>query len=209
VIAGGVVSAMGQPPDKMPVPPADRLAFRLMRHGSPIGTHVLTFRGGERDLDVTIAVEAAIRLGPIPLYRYQHNASEIWRDGRLQAVTGKTDKNGTLQEMHLERTAKGLSVQGTGTPLYLAPERVLPTTYWNKNILFVPLIGTQDGGLLHPRVTDRGNETVRNVDGSEVRVRTWELSGDLNITVLYDDADHLAGMRVTIADGSLVSYERM
>ncbi len=215
MLAGGVVSAMGQPPTdpfgpvERLIPPGNALAFRLIRHGSPIGTHTVTFQRSGDTLEVRIAVDAHVRFGPIPLYRYVHHAVEVWRDGLLQEVSSQTDKNGTELSMHAQRRPNGLAAQGTGTPPYVAPEEALPTTYWNKRMLHVPLVGIQDATLLRPEVTPRGQDTVRSASGVPVRVDLWQLSGDLDLTLLYDTDGHWAGMRLTVADGSAVTYERL
>lgn len=209
MLAGGAVSAMGRPPEGLLVPPGDSLGFRLIRHGSPIGMHTLAFRRDGANLEVHIAVDAVVKFGPIPFYRYRHHAVEVWRDGMLHQVTSRTDRNGTALEMRLRRSAQGLAAEGTGTPAYVPPEEALPTTYWNKRMLGVPLVGTQDGGLLRPNVTDRGHDTVRTATGEPLRVQRWVLSGDLDLTLLYDGTDCWAGMRLTVSDGSEVHYERL
>jgi hypothetical protein len=43
-----------------------------MRHGAPIGTHVMTFHGDGDGLIVDIAVDVLVKFGPIPLVRYTH-----------------------------------------------------------------------------------------------------------------------------------------
>lgn len=193
----------------MRIPPGNALAFRLIRHGSAIGTHTLTFERSGPTLTVHIAVEARIRLGPIPLYHYLHHATEVWRDGLLQEVGSRTDRNGTHLVMHAQRAGHGLAAQGTGTPPYVAPGEALPTTYWNQRMLHVPMVGTQDASLLHPRVTELGQQTVRTASGAALRVGRWDLSGDLDLTLLYDADGDWAGMRLTVADGSEVNYERL
>ncbi|MDR3535289.1 MAG: DUF6134 family protein [Acetobacteraceae bacterium] len=191
------------------IPPGNALAFRLIRHGSPIGTHTVTFERSDAALQVRIAVDAQVRFGPIPLYRYVHHAVEVWRDGLLQEVSSRTDRNGTALSMRAQRNANGLAAQGTGTPPYVAPEEALPTTYWNRRMLHVPLVGIQDATLLHPEVTRRGQDTIRTGSGAPLRVDLWQLSGDLDLTLLYDMDGHWAGMRLTVADGSAVTYERL
>ncbi len=203
------MSAMGRPPQGPLVPPGNRLAFRLIRHGSPIGTHTLDFKQVDDGLEVRIAVEAVVRLGPIPLFRYRHTALEVWRANQVAEVRSRTDRNGTELAMQAMRVPAGLAAEGTGTPRYVAPADALATTYWNRQILRVPLVGTQDGGLVHPRVTDRGTEMRRTASGAPLPVRVWQLSGDLDLTLYYDADAQWAGMKFTVADGSEVTYERL
>lgn len=203
------MSAMGRPPDGPLVPRGNHLAFRMIRRGTPIGTHTLDFNQVDGGLEVRIGVEAVVKLGPIPLFRYRHTALEVWRANQVMEVRSRTDRNGTELAMQAMRTSAGLTAEGTGTPRYVAPPDALATTYWNRQVLRVPLVGTQDGGLVRPRVTDRGPQMVRTAAGDRLPVECWQLSGDLDLTLYYDAAGQWAGMRFTVADGSEISYERL
>ncbi len=207
--AGAGWMAAGPASAALPVPPGNALSYRLIRHGDPIGTHVLTFRNDGDLLRVDITVDVVVKFGPIPLVRYTHRAQEAWRDGRLVGVAARTDKNGKLLHMGAEWTGSALSVEGTGTPRYVAPQNAFATTYWNRQMLLGPMIGTQDGGLVHPAVAQLGTEPVRLASGEKLPVTRYRLSGDLDIELWYDASSTWAGMRFTADDGSVISYERM
>jgi hypothetical protein len=192
-----------------PVPPTAGLNFRIVRHGSPIGTHSVTFtHAGEGDFDVRVAVEAHVSFGPIPLVAYTHHSHETWRGGKIAALEGQTDRNGKHLWMQAERGAAGLQVRGNGTEPYIAPEDALPTTYWTSRLLQVPMIGTQDGGLVHPHVAPAGTETLASAEGP-LRAHRFDLSGDLTFALWYDMDSVWAGMQFSAADGSIVHYERL
>ncbi len=193
----------------LPVPPSHALAFRLVRHGAAIGTHTLAFRPGDNSLSVAIEVDVALSLGPIPLVRYTHRNTEVWRGGRLVALDAETNRNGTQLYMSARRVEAGLRVEGSGTDPYIAPEDALPTSYWNAQMLRAPMIGTQDGMLVHPRVTEKPIEPVRLASGAETAVRCYSLTGDLVLDLWYDPESHWMGMRFVVADGSVISYERL
>jgi hypothetical protein len=200
---------MGQAPDPSALPADDAIAFRLMRGGEPIGTHALAFHRRPDGLDVFISVNVLVRVGPIPFVRYRHNGMERWRGGRLVMLGTNTDRNGTLLEMQAHRQPHGLHVTGSGTQPYIAPEEALPTTYWNRRLLHVPMIGTQDGGLVHPHVTDAGIEQIPVASGERIAAQRYELRGDLELTLYYDTAGRWAGLRFVPPVGGEVSYERL
>src|SRR5262245_21339918 len=79
----------------LPVPSGERLSFRLMRHGSAIGTHSMTFRRDGDSLTVDIAVDVLVKFGPIPFVRYTHRNQERWERDRLIGFASRTDRNGT------------------------------------------------------------------------------------------------------------------
>lgn len=209
LLAGASVVTRQSARAALPVPASNTLAFRVMRHGSAIGTHVLTFRDNGDALEVDIAADVVVRFGPIPLVRYVHHAREFWRGDRLIGVAGRTNRNGRNLQMEAERTTGGLAVQGSGTTPYVAPDNALPTTYWNPRMLLGPMIGTQDGMLVHPVVTPCATDLIRVASGAQIPARRCQLSGDLALELWYDEGDTWAGMRFSADDGSTITFERL
>ncbi len=214
--AAGVVARRawgmgGQPPGiaSLPVPPSHEIGFQVMRHGTSIGTHTLSFEVNGDQLQVDIAVNVVLHLGPIPIVRYTHRAMETWRDGLLVALAGQTNRNGTELHMSAHRTPAGLLVEGSGTDPYIAPPDALPTTYWNERMLYAPMIGTQDGGLVHPKVTPKGGDAVRLASGRDEPAECFALTGDLSLDLWYTAEGHWVSMRFEAADGSTIKYERL
>jgi hypothetical protein len=193
----------------LPVPSRGTLAFRVMRHGSQIGTHTLTFRNNGDTLEVDVVADVLVKFGPIPFVRYAHQAREYWRGDRLIGVSGRTNRNGKNLQMEAQWTAAGLAVDGSGTKRYIAPENALATTYWNSRMLLGPMIGTQDGMLVRPVVTQHATDPIRLASGAHIAARHCRLSGDLDLELWYDASDTWAGMRFTADDGSTITFERL
>lgn len=192
-----------------PIPPNNALAFRMMRHGDDIGRHTVTFERIGQALTVRIAVDAAITLLSIPIVRYRHHAVEFWRGDLLIGITAQTDKNGEPEWMRAERTAEGLVVSGSGTDRYIAPPQARGISYWNRHMLDGPMISMTDGMLLHPKVTDRGMESIPLANGVMVAADHYNLSSRFRSDVWYDQSDTWASLAFSIADGSVVHYERL
>ena len=193
----------------LPLPPGDRLAFRVIRHGSEIGRHTLTFEPQGDRLTVHVTVEAAVTMLSIPIVRYSHRATEVWDGGQLVALTGDTDKNGQPGWVRASRTAQGLAVQGSQTKPYVAPEPATPTSYWNKRMLDGPMISLEDGVLLRPKVAVTTGEAVTTASGGTIAADHYQLRGPFAVDVWYDHANTWAGLAFDVADGSSVRYERL
>jgi len=193
----------------LPVPASGALTFRLIRHEDNIGTHSVRFEQQGDTLTIRIDVEVLVKFGPIPLVRYTHHNLEVWENGRLDRIQAATDKNGTKLFVAAHRTEAGLSVVGSAAQTYIAPEDALPTTYWNMHMLSVPMIGTQDGMLVHPRVRDLGTDSVQLAGGSRIPASRYSLRGDLDLDLWYDETRTWAGMEFSVADGSVVHFERL
>jgi hypothetical protein len=190
-----------------PVPEDGRLAFRVVRNGSAIGTHVLTFARLDNGIDVHIAVDIAVGFGPLVLYRYTLRGLEQWRDGAVSHVDATTNDDGTNDYMRADRDARGLWVEGSKASRYLAPADALPATHWNMAELDGPWINPQDGRLLHPTVQRTGSDLVKLADGRGEKATDYVLSGDVHMELWYNAARQWSALLFTARDGSLVRYE--
>lgn len=191
----------------LPVPASDRIAFRVMRKGSAIGTHVLIFSRVADDLDISIAVDIAVRFGPLVLFSYTLRGIEQWRGGMVSHVEANTNDDGTPDHMRADRDARGLWVEGSKAPRYLAPPDALPATHWNMAELNGPWINPQDGRLLHPAVDRLGLDKVLLADGRPVAADAFKLTGDPRLELWYTPARQWTALLFTAKDGSLVRYE--
>jgi hypothetical protein len=193
----------------LPVPANDTLAFRMIRHGSDIGRHTLTFEPQGDMLNVHVAVDAKVTLLSIPIAHYTHRSTENWQGETLVGITGRTNKNGQQEWVDGRRTSEGLVVIGSHTPRYIAPEQAIGVSYWNKRMLSVPMISMEDGVLLRPKVAERRTEPVLLASGSKIPAEHYNISGQFSADVWYDQTDAWASLALTIADGSEIRYERL
>lgn len=194
-------------PAKLPVPPSGRIGFRMIRKGDVIGSHTLDFTGTGDTLVVSVAIDILVKLGPIPVYRYKHRATETWRAGAFSGIESVTDRDGTPHRMRAETTAAGLVVEGSGAPRYTAPPNVYATTYWNKVMLQPQVINSEDGRLFDVSPKALAEEVVPAAAGT-LRARHYKLDGDLPLDLWYDAAEQWAHLVFT-KDGSTVSYEKL
>jgi hypothetical protein len=193
----------------VPVPPGDILAFRLIRHGSEIGRHTLTFDPKGDMLSVHIAVDALVTLLSIPMARYTHRVTEVWQDGMLAGVTGETNKNGRHEWVNAHRGPEGLVVLGSKTERYVAPEPAGSTSYWNRRLLDGPMISLEDGVLLRPKVVEERADKIKLASGGTIPADRYNLSGAFRVDLWYDRLDTWASLGLPAADGSYVHYERL
>jgi hypothetical protein len=188
-------------------PPGKSLTFAVMRKGSKIGTHTLTFDQAGDNLTVQVNVELRVGLGPIVLFRYKHHAIEVWKNGQLVSLTTETNDDGTPNKVTGSRTPEGFKVEGTKAHLYTAPENALPATHWNRKQLDGPWINTQDGRLMHPTITPKGSEMIPVASGAKIPAKHFALTGDAVLETYYDDAQNWVGLNFKAGDGSVILYE--
>ena len=193
----------------LPVPRGDSLGFRIMRHGSEIGTHMIGFERNGNALKVQTAIDVRVTLLSIPVARFKHRSSELWRDTTLVEAAGETSNNGEHNWMSARRTGEGLVVAGSQTKPYVAPESATPVSYWNKRMLSGPMISLENGVLSSPKVADLRTDSVQLASGRKIPATHYNLSAPVDADLWYDETDTWAAMLLTAVDGSEVRYERL
>lgn len=184
-VAGAAGALMGLAPAAARADTAT-LAFRLERAGATIGTARLGFAGGAGSLTVDVAVDIAVRIGPIVAYRYTQRTREVWRDGRLVDLASRGDNDGDAFAVTAERSGGVLRVAGPGGTI-TAPPGTIPSTYWNRRTVEARrILNVVDGTLLDVRVGRVGDATVRTDAGAAIPATRWRVSGDLDIDLWYD-----------------------
>ena len=191
-----------------PVVDGAQLAFSVLREGREIGAHVLTFaRSGDLST-IQVAIDLVVKLGPVPVYRYEHRATEIWNGANFASIDAITNDNGKRMTVKAQRLAKAVSVESSMQGNYEAPANALPSTHWNRRMLDGPFFNTQLGDLMSNAVTPRGATTVETGSGRKINVRRFEIAGQLTLESWYDDQQTWAGLQFKGQDGSQIVYKR-
>ena len=189
-------------------PEGGRLAFSVLREGSDIGSHVVTFARTGDELTIRIAIDLVVKLGPVPLYRYEHRATEIWNGSSFASIDAQTNDDGKRMTVKAQRLASAVSVGSSNKGNYEAPANALPSTHWNRRMLDGPFFNTQTGELLSNAVTPRGMTTVETGSGRRINVRRFEIVGPITLESWYDDQQTWAGLQFKGQDGSQIVYKR-
>lgn len=212
LVGGAIVAALPSFPacaatGVLPVPAGNRLRFDIMRKGSKLGIHQLSFSPAADGVTVHTAVELVYKIMGVTLYHYTHRAIEIWAGNQVVSMQAMTNDNGAQYSVTARRGPGGLAVQGTKAPRYVAPVDALPASHWNQRELEGPWINTQDGRLMRPKVIAGHVETIPAGGGHSLSARRFTLSGDVQLDMWYDERLGWSGLSFT-KGGALVRYER-
>ena len=165
--------------------PEPALSFRVERGGSPIGTHTIQFTQVGDELHVAIDINLAVSFGPITVFRYAHTNRETWRDGKLIAIETETNDDGRLFSVSGKATDRGFEVTSSENGTFIAPENIIPTSYWNPaTIEQTQLLDTQRGRIINVQVKETATREAL-VDGAPETVREYEMAGDLKLKLWY------------------------
>lgn len=190
------------------LPAQRKLSFAVFRNGARVGDHEMTFAGDPGAVTVRTEVRMAIKLGPVPVFRYRHQATERWAGGRFASLETTTDANGKRQAVAARRDARGVTIEANGRRL-AAPASALPLTHWNPEALSNPLFNPQEGKMLKVAVRRIGQETVTLADGRQIPALRWSVRGEAEIDDWYDQAGIWAALRGKLPDGSTMEYRRV
>jgi hypothetical protein len=192
LIAGGL--SLGFAPGvALALPP--RVAFAVFRNGTKVGEHVMTFSGDEANTVASADVSMVVRVGPVPVYRYRHRATERYRNGRFATIETFTDANGKKQKVTAEAAAGAVMIEGPAGKIR-GPADAAPLSHWNPAVFGRPLFNQQEGKMLKVRVT-------------RVAPGHWQIRGETEIDDFYDEAGVWRGLRGKLEDGSTMEYRRI
>jgi hypothetical protein len=194
------------PAGALPVPAGRQLLFDVVRKGKKIGWHRLRFEPTSDGLKVLVDVSLKVGLGPITLFSYKHDATEIWRGEEFMSVEALTIQNGKRLAVTATRTPTGVAVDGPKGK-FVAPANTLAATHWNRRMLDGPFLNTQTGAVQRPKVAKKGEATIPSRAGP-IRAEHFAITGEVELDTYYDDGPTWAGLRFKAGDGSIIGYER-
>ena len=206
--AGASLLATGAANASILAPPGNRLAFSVLREGKEIGTHTLIFARNGDVWTIQVAIDLLIKLGPVPLFRYEHRATEIWNGASFASVEAQTNDDGARTTLRAQRGPDAVIVGSSQQGKYDAPANALPSTHWNRRMLDGPFINTQTGQLMKSAVSPRGAGVVETASGRSVSVRRYEIAGPPVLETWYDERLTWTGLQFKARDGSQVIYKR-
>jgi hypothetical protein len=168
------------------VPRDGDIDFQVVRGGdSPMGEHRLTFRQSDEGMQVDVSIDLDVDFGPFTVYEYEHSNREVWQNGQLVSLTSETNDNGDDYFVRAERTNDGLRVESQDG-VKTVPADILPTSYWNYDIVEADrVLDTQKGRVMEIE-TRRVGEAEIWVDGRRVPARHYRMTGDIKLDLWYD-----------------------
>ncbi len=185
------------------------LAFQVWRGGQQIGRHAVSFHGGDQDFTVAILAEMLVKLGPIPVYHYHHQATEVWRGGKFYSLQSQTVATGSRQQVSAVASDNAVVISTQGGHSVRAPADAHPLTHWNPAVLDGPLFNPQTGEMVRERVSRTPDQTAELANGRNIEATRYALVGQADITDWYDEEDVWAALRGKAPDGSYIDYRRV
>jgi hypothetical protein len=183
------------------------LEFEIAHDGDVVGHHRLTFRRDGDKLIVHSELEIEVAVLFLTVYRYQQTRDEVWRNGKLIALTSTADDDGTPHDIKGAAGPDGGIKVTSGKESWTLPAESVPASYWNISMVTAkgPLVDSLSGKLLHQRVVKLGQETVR-AGGRNILATHYRLEAKRQRDVWYDASGRWVKMRAIGRDGSVAEW---
>jgi hypothetical protein len=196
------------------IPPGRQLGFKVLRNGSVIGEHHLSFSGTPENPIVDINVALQVKFAGITLFNYTLAATETWEDGGFSRLHSVVNNNGTMLEVEAHKVAGGYLVTGTNHsnpdkswPTYTAPPDTLPLTYWNKQMLNGNILNIQTAHDYRVSVASPGWNALPTANGGTITAQRFDLTGKLHLSVWYDQTNTWSGLAFSVNGNE--TYQRI
>lgn len=172
-----------------------RLGFAVFRNGTKVGEHYVSFSGDDTARTATTDVNMVVKVGPVPVYKYKHQAIEKWADGKWVSVDTTTNGNGKVTKVSARQMGAFVQIDGPAGQVR-GPANALPLSHWNQGNFGKPLFNQQEGKLL-------------KVTCTKVGPGHWQVRGDAEIDDWYDNDGSWAALKGKLEDGSSMEYKRI
>ncbi|MEE2524990.1 DUF6134 family protein [Hyphobacterium sp. HN65] len=181
--------ALGAAADIAAIPESGAIEFEVYRGNSSFGTHILRFQQDGDILRVVSDVDLRVRIGPLTVFRYEHDSVETYLNGELTRLEAETLKDGERLIVDLQRDGDvftGRGTDGEGNSLSLVhPISLVPSSHWQG---YSPdqqiILNTETGEEMPVTVLDMGRQTLE-IGGQEIEAQHVRVEGSLTLDLWY------------------------
>jgi len=150
-----------------------------------IGTYANVVQTDGDTTTVTTTVHLTVKVLGIVMHREDDQRTEEWKDNRLVAFHGVTDKNGDKMVVNGKAHDDSFIIT-TPSGTYAAPASVHPANPWSMASLQSTTMMQVDTGKVNPVKVQGGSETMVDVGGTKVPAREYEIDGAKRSRVWID-----------------------
>ena len=196
-------------PTSFAAPEAGAYTYGVFYGDRRIGEHEFAIQRSAKGLEVRSAASMEVRVLFVPVYRYRHEADELWQSRCLVELSSETNDNGTRYAVEASARSGALAIER------IAPERVekalpqqsCPATfaYWDLDLLRREhLLNAQTGRLAQVTLTAEGADSVGGTPAHRYLLKAEGLDP---IHLWYRKSDYLWLRLETRRNGETLSYQ--
>ena len=175
----------------------NNINFDIFLNNKLVGYSNLTCSIVDEGLEILIDVEIIPKFLGLKFLKYTLKNREVWSQKKLISIDSNTSWFGNKYYVKGKKRSDGFEVKGSAFS-GLIKEKFATTSYFTPEFLKRKIwLSSQDGTPLNIETKKIGtSEIVHN--NKNFKETDWEISGDLELTLQYDNEGHWVGSGFSI-----------
>ena len=175
------------------------LGFDVLLNDEIVGYSNLTHRKLKSGLEVLVDVEIKPKFLGLKFMKYTLKNREIWKKKELISIDANSSWFGKKYYVKGQREKGGFRIDGSAFS-GLIKDNFATTSYFTPEFLKRRIwVSTQDGTPLEVKTRKLKNKKV-SFNDKVYSVKEWKISGDLDLTLQYDEHNNWVGSSFTVGN---------
>jgi Family of unknown function (DUF6134) len=120
------------PGSAAPAGDAGEYTFTVLKDGAPVGRHRFAFECEGARIEIEEATEIEVRFAMIPVYEFEHEAHQVWENGRPVLIDATTNDNGEKFDITVRPKGDGY-VRTVNGRVDTFDDSTTVLAFWNKD----------------------------------------------------------------------------
>ncbi len=177
--------------------PKTSVSFDVLLNDEIVGYSNLTHKKLKNGLEVLVEVEITPKLLGLKFMKYTLKNREVWKNKKLISIDANSSWFGKKYYVKGQREEGGFRIKGSAFSGVIK-DTFATTSYFTPEFLKRRIwVSTQDGTPLEIKTRKLENKKVFFND-KNYSVTEWEISGDLELTLQYDEQKNWVGSGFTV-----------
>ena len=175
------------------------VSFDVLLNGEIVGYSNLTHKKLKNGLEVLVDVEITPKFLGLKFMKYTLKNREVWKNKKLISIDANSSWFGKRYYVKGQREEGGFRIEGSAFSGVIK-DAFATTSYFTPEFLKRKIwVSTQDGTPLEIKTRKLENKKVFFND-KNYSVTEWEISGDLELTLQYDEQKNWVGSGFTVGN---------
>ena len=173
------------------------MSFDVLLNEDIVGYSNLTYKKLKNGLEVLVDVEIIPKFLGLKLMKYALKKREVWKNKKLISIDANSSWFGKRYYVKGQREEGGFRIEGSAFSGVIK-DTFATTSYFTPEFLKRKIwVSTQDGTPLEIKTRKLKNKKV-SFNDKNYSVTEWEISGDLELTLQYDEQKNWVGSGFTV-----------
>ncbi len=177
--------------------PKTSVSFDVLLNDEIVGYSNLTHKKLKNGLEVLVDVEITPKFLGLKFMKYTLTNREVWKNKKLISIDANSSWFGKRYYVKGQREEGGFRIEGSAFSGVIK-DPFATTSYFTPEFLKRKIwVSTQDGTPLDIKTRKLKNKKV-SFNDKNYSVTEWEISGDLELTLQYDEQKNWVGSGFTV-----------